>query len=554
MRSANEVLAMFRSCGLDFPKHFRTLLKIPRRVETEELCGGTFFYRGIECGLHKILDRHHAEYESNEIKLCFNIDGVPLWKSSQAELWPILCSFADFEPFVVALFYGRCKPTSEVEYLEAFLNELDHLIQTGVQINDTQYRITVRCFICDAPARAFIKSTKGHTGFYACERCGLHGRNLKHKTVYNTETLGAERTDVDFSAMLYLGTHQHRRSPLIDHNILCVKQFTLDFMHLVCLGVVKRILKYFSKNKKPLSITAAILQQISQRLVLLRNKMPAEFARQPRGLDIWKRWKATECRQFLLYTGPLCLKGIVSDEVYHHFMRLSVAISILCDTCEARRNTYLNYARELLKSFVRDAKHIYGKEFNVFNVHGLIHIADDVEYFNAPLDDISSFPYENHLGKLKRLVRQYKNPILQVMKRIYEEEVGLPNRSYKRTTMDIVIAPTMRNGWFILPDGSYVRVQREIYAGELYECRIYQNHQIHPMYTLPCLSTFINVGVLHHYQIRRFRTRNLSRMDLNRKVVCLPYSFEDTDAQDLDEEQAVVLLPMCHGREARLAE
>ena len=42
--------------------------------------------------------------------------------------------------------------------------------------------------------------------------------------------------------------------------------------------------------------------------------MPSVFAWQPHGLQEMDRWKATELRQFQLYTGPVVLKTVVSPE------------------------------------------------------------------------------------------------------------------------------------------------------------------------------------------------------------------------------------------------
>lgn len=46
-------------------------------------------------------------------------------------------------------------------------------------------------------------------------------------------------------------------------------------------------------------------------------------------LDDIDRWKATEFREFLLYTGPVVLRSVVSEEFYGHFLILHVAMSIL---------------------------------------------------------------------------------------------------------------------------------------------------------------------------------------------------------------------------------
>ena len=66
--------------------------------------------------------------------------------------------------------------------------------------------------------------------------------------------------------------------------------------------------------------------------------MPSDFARQPRGLEEVKRWKATEFRQFLIYSGPVVLKGILAGEYYKHFLCFSVAIKILLDADTVFRN------------------------------------------------------------------------------------------------------------------------------------------------------------------------------------------------------------------------
>ena len=49
----------------------------------------------------------------------------------------------------------------------------------------------------------------------------------------------------------------------------------------------------------------------------------------------------------------------------------------------------------------------------VYNVHGLVQLAEDASRFGC-LDNISAFPFENFLGKLKRMVRKPSFPLEQV--------------------------------------------------------------------------------------------------------------------------------------------
>lgn len=114
----------------------------------------------------------------------------------------------------------------------------------------------------------------------------------------------------------------------------------------------------------------------------------------------YNQWKATEFRQFLLYTGPVVLQGCLPTRLYKNFMLLSVA--------------YCDYADKLLKCYVTNFVRIYGSQHLVYNTHSLIHLADDTKKFGV-LDSVSRFPFENCLGTLKRQVRRPQNPLQQVV-------------------------------------------------------------------------------------------------------------------------------------------
>lgn len=64
-----------------------------------------------------------------------------------------------------------------------------------------------------------------------------------------------------------------------------------------------------------------------------------------------------------------------------------------------------------------------------YNVHALIHIADDVEHYGSSLNGINAFQFENHLRGLKKGVRKAQNPISQVAKRI----AGMEKSKCRRT-------------------------------------------------------------------------------------------------------------------------
>ena len=74
---------------------------------------------------------------------------------------------------------------------------------------------------------------------------------------------------------------------------------------------------------------SAIIKNISEDLDAMKSFIPSEFARKSQALSEVKRWKATEYRLFLLYTGPAVLLGKLSDALYKNFMLLSIGIYIM---------------------------------------------------------------------------------------------------------------------------------------------------------------------------------------------------------------------------------
>ena len=130
---------------------------------------------------------------------------------------------------------------------------------------------------------------------------------------------------------------------------------------MVCLGVAKRMLIFIRQGPRICKLSNTQLQEISNNLKSLKGLIPSEFARQPRSLFDLDRWKATEFRQFLLYTGPIVLKGVVSRAMYDHFLTLHVAMSfLLSSNSNGTRTFYLNYAKQLLQYFVTKAEEIFG--------------------------------------------------------------------------------------------------------------------------------------------------------------------------------------------------
>ena len=208
-------------------------------------------------------------------------------------------------------------------------------------------------------------------------------------------------------------------------NFPCVSGFILDPMHLVYLGVTKKLLvNWTSGSRNAFALSQAVKNEISVNMERIAEHMPSEFQRKARGLDCLSKWKAVEYRFFTLYIGPLVLKGNVRDEEYDLFMLLSVAMRILSMDSECEDKAKILYAKDLLILFVKECISIYGNGFVTYNVHSIQHIADDVINHKESLNVLSAFCFENYLGHMVKEVRGSKHPVQQVVKR-YSEKSSL---------------------------------------------------------------------------------------------------------------------------------
>lgn len=422
----NSLLVILNSIDIDVPRDARTLLATPKQTEIKCLAGGQYHHHGILNALNTAFRLFGTPVHTDTLTLHINIDGLPLFISTSVNVWPILGLVKEFplkEPFIIGIYCGKSKPTSVDEFLNDFIQEMKSVLASGVVHNNILFKVRLAAIICDAPARSFIKCIKGHSGYSACERCTEYGVHVDGRVTF-PNIRAPLRSDESFVAQSDYD-HHTGLSPFLELGIGMVSCFPLDYMHLICLGVVKRIVKLWMSGPKrsKSALPACTVSSISDHLQIVRSSIPREFCRKPRPLADAKRWKATECRLFLLYTGPVVLRGKVPETVYDNFMMLSVAVRVLLDSNSSLQ--LFDYAEKLLRYFVDDFSSVYGEQHIVYNVHSLIHLADDARRYGA-LDNVSCFPYENYMQKIKRMIRKGQNPIAQIMRRSAEKQLCDP--------------------------------------------------------------------------------------------------------------------------------
>nr|CAI5827138.1 unnamed protein product [Callosobruchus analis] len=319
----NDLLGILRSHGHALPKDARTFMHTPKQneIKTFPLCGGHYIHFGLAVGI-----QHHIlkyQVEQTELLLNINIDGLPISKSSGSQFWPILGDilvsnqYNNFPPFMIGLFHGLSKPGSANEFLKLFVEEYKSLHSSGLVLGEKTYLLKLNCIISDAPAKAFILNVKNHTGYFGCCKCICEGDYVERRVVFLSDN-SAPRTNDSFRNRTQ---PEHHRGPTILEtlDIDIIKQVPLDYMHLVLLGVTKRI------------------------------------------LTLW-------------------LKGVY---------------------------------------FVQKFPYIFGTEYVTYNVHNLIHLAEDVKTHGS-LDSFSAFKFENHMFEIKKQLKSSRLPLQQLHNRIKE--------------------------------------------------------------------------------------------------------------------------------------
>lgn len=172
--ATNDLLSWFKDHH--FPQLPRTIktLKMKSRlpdVTVQRMGDGQFCYFGLQDMIKHILSWQTAPIQSY-YELQFGIDGIPLTSSSRSTFWPILVKIKAFPNVLpVAVYHGISKPRDVHDYMREFVNELNTVLQHGVEYGNKQITFGVSAFIMDAQAKSFIMDIKV---LFFDRLCGLH--------------------------------------------------------------------------------------------------------------------------------------------------------------------------------------------------------------------------------------------------------------------------------------------------------------------------------------------------------------------------------------------
>jgi hypothetical protein len=426
MKGVKTHIEVPHNIDLGLPDDSRTLLNTPRQMAQyiKDAAGGRFAYLGLRQGL-KRLALQGVALSGKKIKLSTFLDGFTPHNNKRKKFWALLHSIygdLDNRIFMSGLYVGSSEPDSFNEILEQYVAEFNELMSHPFSIleagvDDIQLELGGP-YVMDLPAKACAKCTKP-SGFCSCDFCVQKGKYLR--TVVFLKLKATLRTGQGFRDRLH-PRHHKGRSILEDIKGLdMVEHFPHDYLHLVLLGTMKRLMKiyFFSANNHRLP------RATRERAFALFNRLSMsitkEFQWYPEDLSKGDRFKGKELRYFLLYAGVIIFKDTLPEAHYENFLNFSLAIRILCDPQLAVEESWLKTAEDLLYNFVFFVKNSLDPRHLVRVVHGLLHLTNDCRHFGH-LDKFSAFPFESYLGQLKRMLKAPKLPLEQIVKRYKEQE------------------------------------------------------------------------------------------------------------------------------------
>nr|CAI5854864.1 unnamed protein product [Callosobruchus analis] len=345
-----------KNTDVRFPNDPRTFLATPCETNIWDIAGGQYWHNGLTMCLQEIF---RDTKKSQDISININIDGLPIFKSSRYEFWPILFNINEFpyKPMIIGMYYGKGKPSNPNEFLSQFVEELMLIMNKGVMITEYKISVHLKCFICDSPARCskFQFSTWMPKVYY-CWRI-LH---VTHSNYYPNKVF-AKRTDESFR--LKEDEYHHKTdSVILKLPINMIDCFPVaDSLHLIDLGVMKRLLTGWRDGS-------------------FKNKT--------------LKWPAT------VTEGLFCAITICSTDFYAE---------------------HLDVAEALLNRFVDCYSSIYGEYFITSHIHNLTHLTDDVKMLGN-LTKISAYPFESKLYEIKTMIRNGNNPLAQIANRLSEKQ------------------------------------------------------------------------------------------------------------------------------------
>nr|XP_023701086.1 uncharacterized protein LOC111861049 isoform X1 [Paramormyrops kingsleyae]XP_023701087.1 uncharacterized protein LOC111861049 isoform X1 [Paramormyrops kingsleyae]XP_023701088.1 uncharacterized protein LOC111861049 isoform X1 [Paramormyrops kingsleyae]XP_023701089.1 uncharacterized protein LOC111861049 isoform X1 [Paramormyrops kingsleyae] len=477
----------------------------------------------------------------NDISLLWNCDGIPVFKSSKCQIWPIQCRIIELDPqqrknniCVPCLWFGKNKPNM-FTLLHPFVSEALALEKDGIKWKDAQNRdqvSRVHVLLCssDSVARPLLRNTKQFNGTYGCDFC-YHKGGGPYPSCTPEPSL---RSEEEHYIHAMAATPKEPRfgvkgpSPLMKlSKFQMIKGFVPEYQHSVCLGVTRQLVSLWfdSCNHEKEWYIGTKTDVVDKQLTAIQP--PVEVTRTPRSVQDRKFWKASEWRAFLLFYALPVFKDVLPKKFWNNLFLLVFGIYTLLQEKVKIRN--LDFAELSLKKLVTEFERLYGTENVTFNVHLLTHIATSVRNW-GPLWATSTFSFESFNGTLLKFFNGTTHVPQQIVKQFLRwkslREHG--ERCMRDANENVqCLFNELQNANVLVTNSQRINELVRVFGSPFAQENVPVTHRIAVEQLLGfkvnsyCYyNRFIVNGIVCHAESSKLRKRNNSALELKDGMLC----------------------------------
>lgn len=302
-----------------------------------------------------------------------NIDGAVVDNSHlKNEIWPILIKIINLDcDEEHKTFLASCAITQEPKpdpnfYLKYLVDQLNDLFVNGIEHDGEIIYVALFNQIYDTPARnSFLCNVAFNTSF-GCVLCLNEGVRFGYVHLYLPEPVVIRKSKeiykeafkkVEDGYSSYLGITA--KSVLFDLPYYDPsKSTTIDLMHALGLGTVKRLMAFQSTYQNRFSHSYIFdIKVFDSRLI--KFKINNDFKRIILPSSKLNKWKANQSMSYFFYVAPLCLRSLLSNASYYHYFQLVFCISKLWNS--GLNETDLEFIKEQIVDFLKDISKLYSQ-------------------------------------------------------------------------------------------------------------------------------------------------------------------------------------------------
>jgi hypothetical protein len=311
------------------------------------------------------------------------------------------------------------------------------------EIKELQLRVDF--IVADKPERSLLRNQKGHSAFLGCDFCTAFGnkksKGKKGGTVDNPENVNtgvfyplqdvpptlrhwenvrdiltdydareaADKSRYQESLLGYKGYTPVLELCIPPHDLDFFRDISAEYMHCICLGVIKQLYDKCIKNARNYNFPRGLLGSVKPRLteMMSRQKLPSCFSRRAR--SDFSQFKASEWRNIGLIFFPLLVQSM-PGRLLRPRRQLWLLLGylfrahMLDDTKfqalqEVRARQNRKTLMEVSRQFAKVARQEFTDAFLTYNVHVFTeHLTWMRE--RRPFTECSAFEFESSYANL----------------------------------------------------------------------------------------------------------------------------------------------------------